>query len=404
MIVGVKGGTTSRVGTTYDSSSLSCHDPYGSGRAGPTVTAYTRPYDYYHDRYSAYYREGLRRHVTSVGGAYGEVSMGRHPRLLGVVRRARDAYRLQPFFARVGWLQPAMDRFASKIEGEVRPPARVFVETSSHYVVTTEGGRQVRVCVNAADDGALVNEQILDWTDVYFKTNYWPTIVYPPKVQPLVNADPLVIAQLDALRRYRLAPKEYDVCMVVRIWGGKDEVEGVEHNLRLIEAVARARCTKFLYAYLVAGDVAAVARRLERQRIPCGTDPVPPARLWQVSGASRLNVVRLGMHHCIPWRVTGALAIGSGLVLDRAPLTRWPEPLTAGVHYVALGTDTDTDRPLATDAQYAAIPEKIEAWLADEALVGRLAKNNASYYDRFVDPRQVGEHIVAAAKRFASEP
>src|SRR5262249_58773833 len=117
----------------------------------------------------------------------------------------------------------------------------------------------------------------------------------PPAVRPLVNGDPLVIRQLATLRSQRETPKRYDVCMVVRVWGGKDEVEGVEHNLRLLEAVARARGSKLLYAYLVAGDIAAYGRRLERQGIPWGTDPLPARKLWRVTAASRLNVIRLGM-------------------------------------------------------------------------------------------------------------
>jgi hypothetical protein len=260
----------------------------------------------------------------------------------------------------------------------------------------------VRVTVDSADDGRHVDEQVLRWSDLYLKTNYWPSLQYSPKVQPFVNADPLVIPQLDQFRRYRKAAKEHDVCMVVRIWGGKDEVEGVEHNLRLIEAVARARCTKFLYAFLVAGDVAASARRLERQGIPCGPHPIPPADLWRITAASRLNVIRLGMHYCVPWRVTGALAIGSGIVLDRAPLTRWPEPLADGGNFVALGTETGTDQPLAPDAQYARIPGLVEGWLGDADLAARLGRNNADYYDRFVDPEKVGEHLAAAVERFAS--
>jgi hypothetical protein len=199
---------------------------------------------------------------------------------------------------------------AVEIEGEVRPPAGIFVDTASHYLIAVDGGREVRVCIDSSDDGNDVKEAILGWSDVYFKTNYWPTISYSAKVQPFVNADPLVIPQLEAFRRYRRARKKHDLCMVVRVWGGKDEVEGVEHNLRLIEAVSRARCSKFLYAYLVAGDVAAATRRLERQGIPCGPHPIAAHDLWEISAGSRLNVIRLGMHYCVPWRVTGAQAIG----------------------------------------------------------------------------------------------
>lgn len=250
--------------------------------------------------------------------------------------------------------------------------------------------------------GGWIDDRMLAWSDVYLKTNYWPTVAYSPKVQPFVNADPLVIPQLDTFRAYRSLPKEYDVSMVVRVWGGRDEVEGVEHNLRLLEAVSRARCSKFLYAYLVAGDIGAATRRLERLGIPCGVDPLPPRRLWRISAASRLNVIRLGMHYCIPWRVTGALAIGSAIVLDRAPLTRWPEPLEDRVNYLALGTVTGVDRPLATDAQYDAIPSAIEGWLADGELASRIGRNNGAYYDWLVDPERVGEQIVAAAERHAS--
>jgi hypothetical protein len=366
------------------------------------VTAYLRPYDYYHDRYSAYYREGLRRHLARVGGTYGEISMGHHPRLLGAVRRVRDAYRLRPLFAKASFILPAVDRIAARLEGTVHPPAQVFVDSASHYLIRVPGRREVRVVIDSDDDGTQVVPEIVAWSDVYFKTNYWPTMAYSPKVRPFVNADPLVIPQLPVFRGYRALPKQHDVCMVVRVWGGKDEVEGVEHNLRLIEAVARARCTKYLYAYLVAGDIAAATRRLTRQGIPCGTDPLPPKQLWRVSAESRLNVIRLGMHYCIPWRVTGALAIGSGIVLDRAPLSRWPEPLTEGVHYVALGTETGVDQPLAPDAQYAAIPEKIEAWLADRELAARLGRTNGAYYDRYVDPEPVGAHIIGAVEGLGS--
>jgi hypothetical protein len=366
----------------------------------PVARAYIRPYDYVHDRYSAYYRTGLRRWMAATGGRYDEISMGRQPEVLRAIRRVRDAYSLRPFFQRLPWLLPAIDHAAQRIEGPVHFPARVFVDSASCYLVRTTRGRVVKVCVDADDHGASLDERMLAWSDVYLKTNYWPTLSYASKVQPFVNADPLVIPQLDVFRAYRSLPKEYDISMVVRVWGGKDEIEGVEHNLRLLEAVSRARCSKFLYAYLVAGDIPAATRRLERQGIPCGTDPLPPRKLWRVSAASRLNVIRLGMHHCIPWRVTGALAIGSAIVLDRAPLTRWPQPLVDGDNYVALGTVTGVDHPLATDAQYAAIPAAVEAWLADGALAGHIARNNAAYYDRFVDPERVGEQIIAAAERY----
>ena len=365
---------------------------------GPLVKAYTRPYHWVHDLFAQYPFEGIRRYVESVGGRYEEVSMSRRPEVLRVLRRARRAYRLRPLYERAPWMSEALDGLAGRIEGPLRSPSGLFADMSAHCEITFPDGREVKVCLQSDDEGSRIDQGILDWSDVYFKNNYWPSLSYSPKVVPAVNGDPLVIPQIDTFRGYRALPKAHDVCMVVRVWGGKDEVEGVEHNLRLIEAVSRARCSKFLYAYLVAGDVDAAARRLGRLGIPCGVHPLPAAELWRTSAASRLNIIRLGMHYCIPWRVTGALAIGSAMVLDRAPFTRWPEPLADGVNYVALGTETGVTQPLATDAQYAAIPEKIEAWLADRDLPARIGHANADYYDRFVSPERVGEYIVKTAE------
>jgi len=373
-----------------------------SSRNGPSITVFLRPYDDGHRRYSVYYYEGMRRYLASTGGAYEPVSIGNHPDVIAALCRFRNLYRLRPLFDRVPWLGSATDRLASLIEGEPRLPGGVQTPRVLQFLAAQEGGQTLRVCVDPADDGGSLEHAALDWSDVYFKTNYWPTLVYPPKVRPLVNADGSVLPRLGALRQRRSARTQYDVCMVVRVWGGKDEVEGVEHNLRLIEAISRARCSKFLYAYLVAGDIRAAAKRLESQGIPCGTAPLPPVKLWDVTAASRLNVIRLGMHYCIPWRVTGALAIGSAIVLDRAPLSRWPEPLTPGVHYVDLGVETGKEQPLAPDRQYAAIPGKIEAWLADTGLSTRLAKNSADYFDHHAAPERVGEYLVKTVSRIAA--
>jgi hypothetical protein len=367
----------------------------------PAVTAYVRPYAYYHDRYGAYYREGLRRHLARIGGVYEEVSMGRVPRVLRSVRYVRDAYRLQSLFERAPWLARGIDDAAAFVEGQVRSPSGSLVETTSHYRLRAADGREIRVTVDAHDAGSRPDGHVLAWSDVCFKTNHWPTVAYPRSVVPLVNADPLVLEQVDAFRAYRSAPKRYDVCMVVRIWGGADELEGIEHNLRLIEAASRARCSKFLYAYLVAGDVEGARRRLERQGIPCGTAPVPQATLWRISSESRLCVIRLGMHHCIPWRVTGALAIGAAIVLDRVPFTRWPEPLCEDRNFVSLGAHTGVGRPVAADAEYASIPDKLDAWAADHELSACLARNNGVYFDEHLDPERVGAHILATALRRA---
>ncbi|MGI9106259.1 MAG: hypothetical protein ACR2G4_08435 [Pyrinomonadaceae bacterium] len=92
--------------------------------------------------------------------------------------------------------------------------------------------------------------------------------------------------------------------------------------------------------------------------------------------------------------MTGALAIGSCVVLDCAPLTEWPQPLLAGVNYLSLGAETGPEQALATEEQYASIPDKIGAWLANAETIAEIGRNNGAYFDRFLDPIQVGARIM----------
>src|SRR5206468_11584118 len=94
---------------------------------------------------------------------------------------------------------------------------------------------------------------------------------YPANVRPMVNADPLMLGRLQALKRRRGTPKTIDLSFVVRVWGGGDGVEGIEHNLRLVEAVSRARCRKRLLAVVLAGDVDRTLQRLRRIGVPATT-------------------------------------------------------------------------------------------------------------------------------------
>lgn len=361
----------------------------------PSVKAFVRPYDFWHDFYQAYYREGLRLHLEEIKGRFEIISTSRFPRLLRSMRRVRDAYKLRPFFDRAKWLASAVDALGHKIEGEIRTPSTFFYNAAGQYLINTPDNLEYKICIDSSDYGELRNPDLVAWSDIYFKTNFWPTLEYPANVVPLVNGDPMVMPRIPAFRSYRKMEKQYDLCFIVRVWGGTGDVsEGVEHNIRLLEAAARLDCKKYLLAYLVAGDIEAYARRLTEQGIPWTTQPLPPDELWKATAQSRLNVIRLGVHYCIPWRLTGSLATGSCIVLDRAPLTVWPHPLLEGTNFLDLGVETAPDQALAHEDQYAAIPDKLALWLADTERVAQIAANNGEYFDRFLHPERVGAYVL----------
>jgi hypothetical protein len=365
-----------------------------------SVTAFTRSYDHWYDRYQRYYREGLRRESARRDIQYREVAMTRATRALRPVRRWRDRYLSRLPGEKV---VAGVDAAARALEGPVRTPSGVFHDGVGQYLIATDDGRECRVCIDAVDYPTLPSDQLVAWSDLYFKSNRWPSQVYPGKVLPLVNGDPLILGRIESLRRSRSTPKEWDLCFVVRVWGGRDVVEGIEHNVRLLESLNRIDGSKVLIAYLVAGDIAGISRRLDAARIPHRRRSVRPNELWRLMARSRLNVIRLGMHYCIPWRMAGAVALGSCVVLDQAPLPSWPVPLREDVNFFDLGATT-VDSPLSDPGNYEAIPEKVAAWLAEPERIRQMQSENAEYFDRFVDPACVGAYILDAVRDHRSEP
>jgi hypothetical protein len=219
-----------------------------------------------------------------------------------------------------------------------------------------------------------------------------------------VNADPLMLGRLDDLRRRRSTSKTLDLSFVVRIWGGTDGVEGIEHNLRLLEAIDRVRCEKRLLAVLPPGDPGRTSRLLRKLRTPATTHGISPRELWELTARSRLTVIRLGVHYCVPWRMTGALAVGSCVVLDRPPLSRWPEPLRENLNFLSLGTLVAPGVPIAPDAQYDEIPSRVEEWLSRPDLSDEIGEANARYFDASVAPEQVGRQIAETVEVMHQSP
>jgi hypothetical protein len=365
------------------------------------VQFFLHPYDRWYSMFQEYYAEGLRTYVEGCGGRFERIGMTRWPSVLAPLRRIRYAQPLQRLYARAPWVPRAVDRAAGWLSGELRSPSRAFHPCVGQYLVQDGDGRRHRVCIDSCDYGNLPREELVAWSEVYFKTNFWPSRSYPDRVLPMVNCSPQVLPRLESLRALRTTAKEFDVCFLVRAWGGRDGLEGVEHNLRLAEAVARLGTRTFVHAYLVSGDVEAQARRLERAGVAWSRHPMSMEAYWSIAARSRLCVVRLGMHDCIPWGLTGAFAIGACPVLDRKPLTLWPEPLQPGVHFLDLGIDTPADQRVGDPAAYGAVPGRLERWLQQDGLVQGIAARTAQYFDRALHPTRVGAHVFEVLERRA---
>lgn len=357
------------------------------------VTTWTAAYDYCHDRYQSYYSTGLSLALREAGVPLTSRPLSRLPYALRALRRVRSSYRL-PGLMKVG-VGAALDRVAAAVGGHRLPPSGRFHSLAGQYEFDFRTGERLRLVVDAQDGGEVADPALLASCDVYAKSNYRPAIGYPDRVVPVCNGNPLVLPHLAELSRLRRSPPVRDLCFVVRVWGGRDEAAGVEHNLRLLEAVNRVDCRKYLLAYLVAGDLGGQEARLRKQGIPTTRTPIPLKTLWEISASSRINVIRLGMHNCVPWRFMDLLAMGACVALDQPPQTLWAPPLIDGEHALDLGAATDPGSPVAAGADYERIPARLERFLGGGDRLQRVRDGAARYFDAHAQPVAVGRYLLA---------
>ena len=271
--------------------------PYASGRR---------------DSEMAYCRNGVSQFIKSSGGSYSDICLVRCPGLLRVLRRMRDSYsvgkslgRLKPVYERT------IDRLARVIGGKPRQGPEMVGDMTAKLVFQLPDGTEVKAFIDLLDAGDLDSPHALAACDLYFKTSYGKDRSYPAKVVPFYQCSFLLTDGMERIRAMRATPKSYDLCFTTRVWGGSNDTEGIEHNLRILEALSKVKCTKYLRAYLIAGDKASYARRLDKQGIPWSFDPLPWSEHWNVLASSRLNIHRLGMHRSMTWRMSELLCMGA---------------------------------------------------------------------------------------------
>lgn len=355
------------------------------------ITAFVEPYNPVHDHYTAYYRDGL---AQAGAREYVEVSSGGSARLLRGLSRLRGSCKVASI---LGGFAPtyrrAVDALARAVGAQALSAERPVEEGLGRFVFVRPDGVERRVCIDIMDSGRVMSTEGLSWCDLYFKTSFLDGCTYPPKVLPLPQCGNVLLGHIERFRLQRTTKKTYDLCFTTRVWGGSNELEGIEHNLRILEALAEVDCRKYLRAYLLAGDKGAAAKRLNKRGIPWSYDPLPLADHIEVMASSRLNIHRLGMHNSITWRMGELLCLGACPVLDQPPRTLWPEPLREGVHFLSLDAAPAPKRSVATDAQYAAIPERVTRFLADGVAIERIGAANQAYFDKFLEPVAVGRYI-----------
>jgi hypothetical protein len=348
------------------------------------------PYDYWHDLYQEYYRKGLALYLRSIGLNLKLASRQQFPTILKVLRYVRDANSLRRLLGNnSGMVIEYLNWLARHAGAQYSPSAPLVGE----YLFWPDCIPSVKMCIDSHDSGSISCPALLEKSDVYVKTNYWMGVDYDQRVIPFFNCNPVVLPYIDKLKAMRNQPPLYDICFIVRVWGGKTGIDGIEHCMRLLESVAKVRAKKFVLAELVSGDMTEQARRLRSNGIPTTTRRISLKQLWDISAKSRLNISRLGNHQAISWRMTDLLALGACTVLDQDPKTRWPVPLLQGQQYYSLGATTSNDEPVASTHQYAVIPELLDELLGKPNLNEDMRRQSAEYLDQHLHPIHIGRQL-----------
>lgn len=358
--------------------------------APSAVVANAFPYDQWHDRYQEYYQTGLKLYLQSQGLDLQFLSRTHFPTFLKVLRRVRDASTLRSLLRdHSGAVGDYLDWLARHMGAQHTPPASLVGE----YLFWLDAVRSAKVCIDSHDSGTISCPSLLEKCDVYLKTSYRKGLDYDQRVRPFFNCNPVVLPYIDKLKAMRAQPPVFDLCFIVRVWGGKNGIEGVEHSMRLLEAIAKVRAKKFLLAELLIGDTSEQARRLRLSGIPTTTKRFGLKQLWEVTARSRLNISRLGNHNCISWRMTDLMVLGACTVLDQHPKTIWPVPLVPCQHFYSLNATTSDEEPVAPAYNYAVIPELLEELLSQRGLHENMRRHSAEYFDNHLHPIQIGRHI-----------
>ena len=236
-----------------------------------------------------------------------------------------------------------------------------------------------------------IQEEHLEWPDVYFKAHKSPCKIYNPKVKPIINGSPTLCKEenMEFFRSLRDKEKTIDVSFMTKIWAGKERV------VKMFEQLGQLKNSTSLNVLLHSrippkmniknGRWSEYIERIEDANLAIGVKN-SFNDLWNNHASSKLVIIRHGKHASFSWGGSEQIAIGSCIVMDREIQSQFSVPFVKNINYLSL------DLNIGEDA-YEKIPEKIQGWLSQPELIQQISKNNCEYFDNHLSCLKVGEYI-----------
>ena len=295
--------------------------------------------------------------------------------------------------------------FYKKIKNEKLIDTKSFVSRHDTYVGQyilkfSENGKIIKFSIDTQDDHTIKSKEILEWSDIYFKSNKWDSIAYPKKVLPIINGNGILSnKRINYIKSLRIMKKrKFDLVFISRVWGGR------EHSIRLFENISKIKCSKYLLAIFTDFDKTQAMtkeyyNRLDKAGVPWTDKTLRIKRLWNYIANARISIIRAGKHLCIPWRMLDQLCIGTCFICDSDPFPKWPNPLQPNINYISLGIRRPKDGSEGPLEDYQKIPEIVNSILNNDNLQERIRQNNINYFEEYASPLKVGEYIINEVKK-----
>jgi hypothetical protein len=298
--------------------------------------------------------------------------------------------------AKAGW------RLATKLSSVPRSERAAHVGRYTFQFPARDA--PLRVAIDAHDDRRIRDPDAYDWSEVYFKVSYWPSLDYGSKARPLICGhgalDRKRIARLIGLRNQT---RELDLVFVAKLWAGHAGPtfwNAIEHVVRLFETLAKLKVRSYLRPIVVPTGQPVPQHfldRLTKAGAPA-TTTVTVDELWGATSAARLAFLRPGRHLCVSWRMIDHLAMGACTVFDRPPYPQWPVPLQAGREFMDGGCGIGADDSLADPADYERVADTVMALLADPERVAESRLASAAYFDEHAAPARIARYLVDVSR------
>ncbi|MDJ0782503.1 MAG: hypothetical protein QNJ22_11060 [Desulfosarcinaceae bacterium] len=276
-----------------------------------------------------------------------------------------------------------------------------------------DGRRSLKVVIDAWDEGHVVDTRSLEWADICFKNNSWPTREYPKKVFPLIHGNGrLNPDKLQLLKGFRDHPKRHDLVYLSIMWTRPNNSYPhyhaiLEHHTRTFETLASIECRSNLLAVIPKtypdADVLPYLRRLDKAGVPWQRDwgEVSSEVLFEALASAEVVYLRPGNALCISWRMLDLMCMGACVAYDGQPFPNWPVPLEAGAHYIdckcRLGPQFEPPPP----DSYSIMRRTLEALLADSDKIARIRDNNLAYFEQHAAPAKVAAYILDTVRAHA---